>query len=368
MASFATRHARKKGLSQGRKEFLPGAVGRCFPSSKRAILIWIREQQASRGQSPSASSPSNPARGVCCRGSGVVRIRLSQSSRAAVDLLAATSFAGRVVTAGGGGTDRGGVAAPGSRCAAGRAAHGHRSAEHRCDAIENRVGEFRATGAGVAISQVEAPTTTSSTYFVDTGLSDFAGKTIVDATGGGDISSHATNVGQNMYGNAGIAPGVTSVDVYNANDWLNSGFLQTESPQAPNVETNKIENHSWIADFTNTDNTPDVVTATDVIRRLDYVIDRDGVVAVVGVNNGIATSLPQVLANSYNAIAVGRSDGGSSLGPSTIDGLGRSKPDLVAPAYNTSVATGWVSGRRRYCCKPGAAIRIRSIQRPSNRF
>lgn len=212
-------------------------------------------------------------------------------------------------------------------------------------AVRDELGSGAPTGAGITVTQVEAPLGGSSTqYFVDTTNSDFAGKTITDKTGGGTVSTHATNVAQNFYGNNGISPGVATADVYEANDWLDTGFLRTLSPQAPRVETRKVENHSWIGNFQTSDGNPDTVTATDVLRRLDYVVNRDHVVAVVGVDNGIGSPLPQVLANAYNAIAVGRSDGGGSVGPTNLDGLGRSKPDLVAPAYNTSVATAWVSG------------------------
>jgi hypothetical protein len=65
---------------------------------------------------------------------------------------------------------------------------------------------------------------------------------------------------------------------------------------------------------------------------------------VAGVNNGSGTSFPQILANAYNLIAVGVTSGNGSLGPTTVDVPGRSKPDIVAPAGTTSTATAWISG------------------------
>ncbi|MBX9790953.1 MAG: hypothetical protein K2Y37_18700 [Pirellulales bacterium] len=222
------------------------------------------------------------------------------------------------------------------------------------------------TGAGVKVTQVEAAQGPATQYFVNTALSDFTGKTIVDVTGGGTTSSHATNVAQNFYGNFGVAPGVTNIKVYSADDWLNSGFLRTRMPQAPVVETQKVQNHSWVANFTDGLGNPDTVKALDVIRRLDYVITRDQVVSVVGVNNGSGTTLPQILANSYNSIAVGVANGNSSTGGSTLDGLGRSKPDLVAPAADNfpsvSVATSWVSGAAAQLLEAGASSA--NAQRP----
>ena len=65
---------------------------------------------------------------------------------------------------------------------------------------------------------------------------------------------------------------------------------------------------------------------------------------MVGLNNGI-TPMPRLLAQSYNAIAVGRSDGQHSTGLTDIAtyGSGRSKPDIVAPRTTTSTATATLS-------------------------
>lgn len=215
------------------------------------------------------------------------------------------------------------------------------------------------TGAGVKVTQVEAAQGIASQYFVNLPLTDFTGKTITDVTGGGTISSHATNVAQNFYGNFGVAPGVNNVKVYYADDWLEDGFLRTRTAQAPNVETQKVQNHSWVANFTDILGNPDTVKAIDVLRRIDYVVTRDQVVSVVGVNNGSGSTLPQILANSYNSIAVGLASGNSSSGGSTLEGVGRSKPDLVAPGAqyfpSVSQATSWVSGAAAQLLEAGAS-------------
>ncbi len=215
------------------------------------------------------------------------------------------------------------------------------------------------TGAGVKVTQVEASQGMATQYFVNLPLIDFTGKSITDMTGGGTVSSHATNVAQNFYGNFGVAPGVTNVKVYNADDWLGAGFLRTRTSQAPKVETQKVQNHSWVANFTDGLGNPDTTYAIDVLRRLDYVVTRDQVVSVVGVNNGTGSTLPQILANSYNSIAVGLSNGNSSSGGSTLEGLGRSKPDLVAPGAeffpSVSQATSWVSGAAAQLIEAGTS-------------
>jgi len=66
-------------------------------------------------------------------------------------------------------------------------------------------------------------------------------------------------------------------------------------------------------------------------QRLDYAIVRDGFTAVVGVNNGDSTTLPELLSQSYNTISVGRSDGKHGHGLTVLDGQGRIKPELVVP-------------------------------------
>ncbi len=206
-------------------------------------------------------------------------------------------------------------------------------------ALLARLGPNMPTGAGIPVTLVEAVLTTGGTdYLPDPNHPEFAGKSIVDRTGGGTTSGHATTVGRNYFGLASFAPGITSVDVYRAESWLYEGGLQTQSALAPAVETARVQNHSWIGTLGGT------AVDVDALRRLDYLIQRDDVVVAAGVNNGATTTVPNLLASSYNAIAVGLSSGASSLGPTPIDVPGRAKPDIVAPAVFTSYSTPWVAG------------------------
>ena len=197
-----------------------------------------------------------------------------------------------------------------------------------------------APGTGVVVEQVEAPLnqTPPLQYLPDATQSQFRGVTITDLTGSGAVSSHATNVANVFYGSNGYASGITQVDAYEANDWLNN-VLQVDNSTGPAPANNPaVANFSWIGSYTaSADN-------NDALRRFDYLIDRDNLVAVVAVNNG-AGPIPALLASSYNSIAVGLSNGQSSSGPvpSGVDGAGRSKPDIVAPQGETSYATPEVS-------------------------
>jgi len=93
------------------------------------------------------------------------------------------------------------------------------------------------------------------------------------------------------------------------------------------------------------------VSAVNVLARLDWVINSDEYINVVGMNNGGAGANYPLLGSSFNAIAVGLSNGGAAYGsyalattPSTPYASGsRTRPDLVAPADYTSYATPMVS-------------------------
>lgn len=215
-----------------------------------------------------------------------------------------------------------------------------------------RLGSAMLTGQGIEFTQVEFPSNPGGTAFLPNASQiELAGKTFIDQTGGGIVSSHATGVGRVAYGSQGVAPGVSTIHVYSTVDWLSDGYLRTESDLAPLPSVGRVQNHSWVVVRDNDpgNDAQEDAQAADSLRRLDLAIDRDGIVAVVGVNNGSGTTVPLLLANGYNAIAVGQSNAGSSLGPSTVDVPGRVKPDLVAPGDfpsatpTVSRATGRVS-------------------------
>ncbi len=181
----------------------------------------------------------------------------------------------------------------------------------------------------------------------DTSLPLFSGKTFTNksaATGSG-VSDHATHVATNFYGNTtSLVSGNCPVDVYFASDWLNTKFLNFGSSSAPVVESRAVQNHSWVADSTGITNNQ----ATEINKRLDFAIDRDGFVCVVATDNNGTTVLPQLLCQSYHTISVGLDNGGHSAGFTTLDGTGRIKPDIVGPSaspeYQTSWTTPMVSG------------------------
>jgi hypothetical protein len=139
-----------------------------------------------------------------------------------------------------------------------------------------------------------------------------------------------------------MATAVGNVDVYEANNWIGSGFLRSGSIAAPTAETSNVQNHSWIY-FASA---AELTTMTDVLRRSDYSINTNNYVTCVGMDNNASTGVPILMATAANVISVGLTSGAHSRGltDSTYDLPGRSKPEIVAPLDFTSFATGLVSG------------------------
>ena len=202
-------------------------------------------------------------------------------------------------------------------------------------ALQARLGVNTPNGAGVYVAQVEANNSSTGTaYAPDPSVAaGRPGFTLTLRSGASDISSHATGVAGVFYGNGGMAAGVTQVDSYLADDWLQDGFLGTGSTLPPITNIPKVSNHSYIG----TGSTPD--QTEDILRRVDYLVDRGGQIVVVGVGANVPGPVADLLASGYNSIAVGMTGGGNGSGLTTVAGAGRVKPDLVAPQGVVSNAT-----------------------------
>jgi hypothetical protein len=204
------------------------------------------------------------------------------------------------------------------------------------DDLIARLGGSAPNGAGVVVAQVEAPV--GGSYGPDQTHPEFAGKTFVARSGAPGNSGHATTVGRNMYGlTTSIAPGIDEINLYEAGHWLGAGLLRTGfgggSPPQTTPGGIKLFNNSWIgsAGSSTVDN--------EALRRADFLISRDNLVIVNGVNNGGA-SMP-LLSHLFNGIAVGLRDGNHTFTntQAAYDGPGRLKPEIVAPSNLTSFAT-----------------------------
>jgi hypothetical protein len=205
--------------------------------------------------------------------------------------------------------------------------------------LQTELGASLPTGAGVQVTQVEA-----QNGMPDITNSEFIGKTFTAETSTLTNSSHATAVGTYFYGdNSSLAPGITAIDCYNASDFISWGFLSSLT-YTPLASGSRVANHSWVGNLS-------APSAINDLARLDWVIARDEYINVVAMNNGGAGANRPLLGSSFNAIAVGLSNGSAAYGsyplattPSTPYASGsRTRPDLVAPADATSYATPMVA-------------------------
>lgn len=222
--------------------------------------------------------------------------------------------------------------------------------------LVQEMGALTPKGDGLGVAQIEGPTGSTNNYAPYPGLSGQAvpgafglsGKvfTIKSADNVAE-SYHASDVARNICGTgseggrSGLAYGLTEMDNWEVNDWLDTGFL-TPTIGAPRTETRVAQNHSWIYEHSAGLES----TLTDYLRRVDFAVQRDGYLCVCGVNNVDTTEVPVLLATAYNVISVGRSVGGHSHGFTRLeyDGAGRIKPEIVAPLDFSSFSTAVVTG------------------------
>ena len=185
------------------------------------------------------------------------------------------------------------------------------------------------TGEGVNVTQVEGSWTNGG-HLPDAANSEFTNVSIIDQSGGSTLSSdHATWVGRNLYGSStSLSPGIDTVDVYSANDWINS----TWRTGTPPIEPNPLQNHSWAGWLESSG-----LNSSDMTLRMDYAAVRDSFLPIAGLYNSdygaqtILSDIPGLYGCIYNGITVGVSDGTHRTGLTAYDGTGRTKPEIVAP-------------------------------------
>jgi hypothetical protein len=175
-------------------------------------------------------------------------------------------------------------------------------------------------------------------FLPDPGNNQFQGKTLINGSGAPEgISSHATQVGSVFFGRtASATPGISTATTFEAVDFVfhRSGYNDSINPLSNPFA---VQNHSYVGSGLST------AVASELLARHDYMVRRDRQTAVVGVNNGAGSTLPQLMVQGYNSISVGLSNGQHSSGLTTLQVAGRSKPDLVAPAGATSLAAPMVA-------------------------
>lgn len=206
-------------------------------------------------------------------------------------------------------------------------------------ALTTELGAGLPDGSGVAVSLVEAAVQSGDdlAWMPNTADGEFTGKTITDITGAvpGVYSGHATSVGKRFFGNAtSTSPGITDIDAYLADHWIGPGFLRIDTGgwpvYQPLASASRIGNHSWIGSAG--------VYDADALARLDWVIERDEMLQVVGFTG---SSTKPLLSSAFNVITVNRTDSPTNTGSADAGGAytaGRTRPDIVAPEGSTSTA------------------------------
>lgn len=211
--------------------------------------------------------------------------------------------------------------------------------------LKARLGASAPSGSGIPVMQVEA-TDGSGNYSPQLTHAEFSGKVITLRSGSSGTSSHATTVGRYYYGaTTSIAAGISSIDAFriynNTDDWLGTGFLRTGLSSAPLIESpvRRTQNHSWAGSFgvPSTDN--------NVLRRIDLVVERDGVLVTAGLPNTAGGPIPALMGSAYNVLTVGLSNSKNSYGATSgsVDGPGRIKPNLVVPIDSVITVTSYAA-------------------------
>jgi hypothetical protein len=209
-------------------------------------------------------------------------------------------------------------------------------------ALVARLGSATPTGAGIGVVQVESPLATDSTaYSPDVSQSEFIGKAVTRMNTPYAISSHATYVASYLYGaNTSMAKGVANIWAFNVSNWIVDNLKIGTGVTLPTTQPNasvRVQNNSWLASY----GMGKEIYDREAVRRMDYSMYRDGVLAVNGENNGAGSIRYPMMGDCFNGLSVGRLDLQHSAGvtASASDTPGRMKPELIAPGQATSYCT-----------------------------
>ena len=241
--------------------------------------------------------------------------------------------------------------------------------------LRSEEGQANVDGTGVNALVVEAESFPNGQaggphYGPNTASSQFAGKTFFDPSGNNNgANTHSTAVAQEMFGTpSGVATGLGEsgsppISIAGANGWLfddlGSNFNgDTSLNQAPILQNYDVSNHSYVTNSSTGFPEADLV---NTLQRADWMINQTDMTMVVGTSNG-AGALPELFAQSYNVITVGRPDGQHGSGLTTINGSGRVGVHIVAPRGNpgltsfTSQTTPVVSGAAAILHQTGSGL------------
>jgi len=211
------------------------------------------------------------------------------------------------------------------------------------------------TGSGVTVTQVESAPSPLQ-FEVNPGSpgqpdSFFTWRSTVGTSGTwpnpvGSESGHAGDVAEDLYGgNTGIAPGIKHVYNYETSDFFPTVIL------AGAATTSSVFNQSFGFGLHNAEQD----------LAYDNYIARYRTIVVTGVGDGGPVYSP---ADCFNGIGAAAYGGGSSTGPSAD---GRCKPDLTAPAVETSFSTPLIAGAAAILVQEARRLGINAVAAADSR-
>ncbi len=182
-------------------------------------------------------------------------------------------------------------------------------------------------------------------YAPDPDYPEFEGQILTVGEGGPRVyapfSAHATGVGRRFFGlRSSVAPGIDRIAVYSTLNWLGPAFLRLGEIRGPKAAVSRVAAHAWVgsadSDITGAAN-------AETLRRVDWLIERDELLHVVGFNGSRSAPL---LADAGNVLAVAHTGTDRHRATLAIDAdyvAGRTRPHLVAPDKTPSGATGRIA-------------------------
>jgi len=215
--------------------------------------------------------------------------------------------------------------------------------------LKSELGDDLPTGKGLSLGQVESSmavdhdgddaTPELRSWFPNPAARNLQESRLIDRSNAPAevYSRHATAVARRIVGRkVGMVSDIEQLHIFSVNHWIGNGMLRARTPRAPVAGQLRVINHSWAANG----------RSSEILRRADWLTDREEVIQVVGVRNAAGKENDAYLAALHNAIVVGRSDGLHSVGTPAVDSIytrGRSRPHLVAPLKTGSAAAPTVT-------------------------
>lgn len=205
--------------------------------------------------------------------------------------------------------------------------------------LADELGSDMPTGRSVSVTQTESMSGKTPAYMPDINKPEFKYKVITDQSSPlplGPYSGHASGVARSFFGKNAMANGITHINCYSANGWLTGDYLKANKrSEQPAAVNDRIANHSWIGGIKEEN------IVLNILKRIDWVIERDEFIQAVGIKNSATPNSP-MLSAAFNVIAVGKTDGNNGRGSKLLNQTytaGRPRPHIVTPKRTSSGST-----------------------------